>query len=103
MRNTDLHNLLSEPAQKFLGILPTPLWVSDADLKTLCDIWLARYGTDWVSINDLEADYPWVASRLEKSNKLDLHRPAIDEGVRLRLNVFSDRPSLNITSAKFEG
>jgi len=103
MIGNDLNDMLSESAQKFIGILPMPFWVADAEIKTLCDIWLARYGTDWVLIDDLEADYPWVASRLEKSKKLDLHRTAIDEGVRFRLNVSSDKLPTVFTSTKFEG
>jgi hypothetical protein len=62
-----------------------PTWVHDAPIQTLADIWVARYGNEWVCITDVEADFSFVASRLIEAQKLMVHRPAPDAVRRFKI------------------
>jgi len=62
-----------------------PDWVIEAPAQTLVDIWLARYGTDWVRLQEIEDDYNAVASRLVQIEKMVVHQPAPDVDLVFRL------------------
>jgi hypothetical protein len=62
-----------------------PDWIMEAPPQTLADIWLTRYGSEWVRMQDIENDFNWVATRLLELGKMVVHKPAPDEENRFKI------------------
>jgi hypothetical protein len=59
-------------------VMDMPDWILEATPQTLADLWAARYGTEWVRVQDVEGDFHSVATRLGVLNRLIAHRPFPD-------------------------
>jgi hypothetical protein len=51
-------------------------WVNEADPKTLQNLWLMKYGHEWIPDSDLADGFNDVAVKLCDHRMIDVHRPA---------------------------
>jgi hypothetical protein len=59
--------------------LEPPRWVAELSPETLKDLWLARYGRQWVTHEELEGDdFYYVALKLVDSRSIEWHQRLSD-------------------------